>query len=70
MSLLKAWFGDAAHEGNDYAFEYLPRLTGAHGTYQTVERMLRDELDGYFLVGQNPAVGSATGRCSAWACPT
>ena len=62
VSLLKAWFGDAAHEGNDYAFEYLPRLTGAHGTYQTVERMLRDELDGYFLIGQNPAVGSANGK--------
>ena len=62
VNLLKAWWGDAAHEDNDYAFEYLPRLTGAHGTYQTVERMLRDELDGYFLVGQNPAVGSANGK--------
>lgn len=62
ISLLKAWWGDAAQEENDYAFDYLPRLTGAHGTYQTVERMLRDELDGYFLVGQNPAVGSANGK--------
>ncbi|GAB3847690.1 molybdopterin-dependent oxidoreductase [Nesterenkonia populi] len=62
VNLLKAWWGDAAHQDNDYAYEYLPRLTGAHGTYQTVERMLRDELDGYFLVGQNPAVGSANGK--------
>lgn len=62
VNLLKAWWGEAAHKDNDYAFQYLPRLTGAHGTYQTVERMLRDELDGYFLIGQNPAVGSANGK--------
>ena len=24
--------------------------------------MLRDEIDGYFLLGQNPAVGSAHGK--------
>ena len=62
ISLLKAWWGDAAQQDNDFAFDYLPRLTGAHGTYQTVERMLNDELDGYFLLGQNPAVGSANGK--------
>lgn len=62
ISLLKAWWGDAATEDNDFAFGYLPRLTGPHGTYHTVERMLRDEIDGYFLLGQNPAVGSANGK--------
>ena len=61
-SLLKAWWGDAATPENDFAYDYLPRLNGAHGTYQTVMRMLRDEIDGYFLLGQNPAVGSANGR--------
>src|SRR5699024_11681360 len=45
-----------------WAYDYLPRLTGAHGTYQTVQAMLRGEVDGYFLLGQNPAVGSANGR--------
>ena len=38
VSLLKAWWGDAARADNDWAFDYLPRLTGAHGTYQTVDR--------------------------------
>ncbi len=61
-SLLKAWWGDAATEENDFAFRYLPRLTGDHGTYATVMSMLRDEIDGYFLLGQNPAVGSAHGK--------
>ena len=62
VSLLKAWWGDAAREENSWAYDYLPRLTGAHGTYQTVQAMLRGEVDGYFLLGQNPAVGSANGR--------
>ena len=62
VSLLKAWWGDAARAGNDWAYDYLPRLTGAHGTYQTVTAMLADQVEGYFLVGQNPAVGSANGR--------
>jgi formate dehydrogenase major subunit len=62
VSLLKAWWGDAAKQENNFAYDYLPRLTGAHGTYQTVQRMLRDEVDGYFLIGQNPAVGSANGK--------
>ena len=61
-SLLKAWWGDAATPDNDFAYDYLPRLTGAHGTYQTVMAMLEDEVEGYFVVGQNPAVGSAHGK--------
>src|SRR5699024_10591143 len=46
----------------DYAYHYLPRLTGAHGTYQTLMRMFDKGVDGYFVLGQNPAVGSANGR--------
>lgn len=61
-SLLKAWWGDAARAETDWAYDYLPRLSGAHGTYQTVTGMLADEVEGYFLLGQNPAVGSANGR--------
>jgi formate dehydrogenase major subunit len=62
VSLLKAWWGDAARADNDWAYDYLPRLTGPHGTYQTVTAMLADQVEGYFLLGQNPAVGSANGR--------
>ena len=62
ISLLKAWWGEAANADNDWAYDYLPRLTGAHGTYETVMSMLKDEVEGYFLLGQNPAVGSAHGR--------
>src|SRR5579875_3750224 len=62
VSLLKSYWGKAATADNDYCFEYLPRLTGDHGTYATVMRMLEDKVDGYFLLGQNPAVGSAHGK--------
>ena len=62
VSLLKAYWGDAATPENDFAFDYLPRLTGDHGTYQTAIDMNDDKLDGYFLLGQNPAVGSAHGK--------
>jgi formate dehydrogenase major subunit len=62
VSLLKAWWGDAAREDNDWAYDYLPRLSGPHGTYETVMAMLDDEVEGYFLLGQNPAVGSGNGR--------
>lgn len=62
INLLKAWWGDAATAENNFAYDYLPRLTGAHGTYQTLKLMEEDGVDGYFVLGQNPAVGSANGR--------
>ena len=62
VSLLKAYWGEAATAENDYCFDYLPKLTGDHGTYQTVMDMIDDKIDGYFVLGQNPAVGSAHGR--------
>ena len=61
-SLLKAWWGDAATPENDFCFDYLPKLTGAHGTYQTAMAMIDGKVDGYFVLGQNPAVGSAHGK--------
>ncbi len=62
VSLLKAWFGDAATAENDWCYDYLPRLDGPAGTYQTTVEMLEGNVDGYFVLGQNPAVGSANGR--------
>jgi formate dehydrogenase major subunit len=62
VSLLKAWWGDAATRENDFCYGYLPRLTGSHSTYQTVLEQLNGVCTGYFLFGQNPAVGSANAR--------
>ncbi|MCO5997841.1 formate dehydrogenase [Actinoallomurus rhizosphaericola] len=62
VSLLKAYFGEAATADNDYCFGHLPRLTGSHSTYETVQAQLDGTCKGYFLLGENPAVGSANGR--------
>jgi formate dehydrogenase major subunit len=62
INLLKAYWGDAATPENDFCFDYLPRITGDHGTYRTVLDMIDGKVKGYFLLGQNPAVGSAHGR--------
>jgi formate dehydrogenase major subunit len=62
VSLLKAWWGDAATADNDYCYDYLPRLTGSHSTYETVLAQMDGTCTGYFLFGQNPAVGSANAR--------
>jgi formate dehydrogenase major subunit len=62
VSLLKAWWGEAATADNDFCYDYMPRLTGSHGTYETVLAQINGACKGYFLFGQNPAVGSANTR--------
>lgn len=62
VSLLKSYYGDAATPENDFCFGHLPRLTGSHSTYDTVLAQLDGVCKGYFLLGQNPAVGSANTR--------
>lgn len=62
VSLLKAYFGDAATEENDFLYDKLPKLTGPASTYHTLQKMLRDEVDGYLVFGQNPAVAQSHGH--------
>ena len=58
ISLLKAWFGEGATEENGYGFAHLPKLTGNHSHFPTMLRAFDGGLDGLFVMGQNPAVGS------------
>jgi formate dehydrogenase major subunit len=62
VSLLKSYWSGAATADNDFCFDYLPRVTGDHSTYTTVKAMIEGRCKGYFLVGENPAVGSANGK--------
>jgi formate dehydrogenase major subunit len=62
VSLLKEYWGAAATPENDFCFDHLPRINGDHGTYRTVLDMIDGKVFGYFLLGQNPALGSAHGR--------
>jgi formate dehydrogenase major subunit len=62
VSLLKAYWGDAATEENDYCFDYLPRLTGQHSIYPAIMGMIDGWCKGFLVMGQNPAVGAANGK--------
>jgi formate dehydrogenase major subunit len=62
--------GDAATADNDFAFDYLPRIDGDHGHYQTVLDQIDGLCKGYFLVGRTPRWAPPTGACSASGWPT
>jgi formate dehydrogenase major subunit len=62
VSLLKAWFGDAAQPENDFGFDLIPKINGDHSSYQSIARMIAGEVSGYFLVGENPTVGHPNSR--------
>ncbi|RBY74798.1 formate dehydrogenase [Blastococcus sp. TF02-09] len=62
VSLLKAWWGEHATAENDFCFDYLPKIDGDHSSYQTIAAMIRGEVSGYFLVGENPGVGHPNSR--------
>jgi formate dehydrogenase major subunit len=62
VSLLKAWFGDAATEANEFGFPWLPRIDGDHSHYPMLGRMIDGRCKGFVCAGQNPVVGSANSR--------
>jgi formate dehydrogenase major subunit len=57
VSLLKAWYGEAARRENDYCFDYLPRISGDHSQLPMMQAIHDGQIKGLFLLGQNPAVG-------------
>lgn len=57
VSLLKAYFGDAATATNDFGYDLLPRITGDHSHFPMFVAMRQRRLQGLCLMGQNPAVG-------------
>ena len=58
VSLLKAWYGEAATKDNDYGFNWLPRIDDNYSHLPTFVRMAEGKVRGLFLFGQNPAAGS------------
>ena len=62
VSQLKAFWGAAATPENDFCFDNLPRITGDHSAYEATLAMVDGRMNGYFLLGENPAVGSANAR--------
>jgi formate dehydrogenase major subunit len=62
ISLMKAYYGDAASQENDWGFDWLPRVSGDHSHFGYWLDMAAGKLEGLFVMGQNPAVGAANGR--------
>jgi formate dehydrogenase major subunit len=62
VSLLKAYYGDAAARDNDFGFNWLPRLTGDHSHFGYWLDMADGKLEGLVVMGQNPAVGAPNAR--------
>ncbi|HET7087388.1 MAG TPA: molybdopterin-dependent oxidoreductase, partial [Anaerolineae bacterium] len=57
VSLLKAWFGDAATPENDFGYNSLPKISGDHSHLPTFVLMHEGGVKGFIAIGQNPAVG-------------
>ena len=71
VSLLKAWWGDAATAENDCCFDHLPRITGDHSTYPTMMDMLDGKVQGLLRDGREPGGRlGATRRCTGWRWPS
>jgi len=58
VSMLKAWYGDAASKENEYGYHWIPKLTGDHSHISTAAAMADGKVSGFIVFGQNPANGS------------
>jgi formate dehydrogenase major subunit len=57
VSLMKAWYGDAAMKENDWAYNYLPKIVEDHSDLAMFVTMKDGKMKGFFSMGQNPAAG-------------
>jgi formate dehydrogenase major subunit len=56
VSLLKAWYGDAAGRDNEFAYQYLPKTSASYSYLDLFEAMYAGKIRGFIVTGQNPAV--------------
>ncbi len=62
ISLLKAWYGDAATAENDYGFDWVPKIDANYSQLSNFIKMAKGEIKGLFLFGQNPAAGAPNAK--------
>jgi formate dehydrogenase major subunit len=58
VSLMKAWWGDAATADNHWAYDYLPKLDKYYDMLQGFELMNQGKMTGYICQGFNPLAAS------------
>jgi formate dehydrogenase major subunit len=51
VSLLKAWYGDAARPGNEFAFDYLPKPAANSSWISIFDQALQGRMEGLLLSG-------------------
>ena len=54
VSLMKAWWGDAATAENHWGYDYLPKLDKSYDLMQGLELMYQGKMNGYIAQGFNP----------------
>ncbi len=62
VSYFKAQWGDAATADNNYGYDYHPKITGDHSHLPMFVDMAAGKIKGFFVMGQNPAVGGQNAR--------
>jgi formate dehydrogenase major subunit len=58
VSLLKAWYGEAATAANEFGYQWIPKIEADHSELPTFFEMHEGKIKGLFLIGQNPAAGA------------
>jgi len=56
ISLLKAWYGDAATEQNQFGWRYLPKIGSNYSFINLLEAMRVGTIEGLLCWGMNPVV--------------
>jgi len=54
VSFMKSWWGDNANAGNNFGFDYLPKLDKPYDMLQVFELMNQGKMTGYIAQGFNP----------------
>jgi len=54
VSLMKAWWGDAATADNHWGYDYLPKVDKPYDMLQVFELMHQGKINGYIAQGFNP----------------
>jgi formate dehydrogenase major subunit len=66
---MKCWWGDAATEENNWAFDYLPKLDKPYDMLQAFELMHQGKMNGYICQGFNILASAPNKQKITEACP-
>src|SRR5581483_11666505 len=62
ISLLRAWYGDAAGPHNEWCYQSIPKIVGDHSQEPMMVAIADGIIRGLLVIGQNPIVGGHNSR--------